>query len=220
MDKNNIAHKVSALLNMTVERGATEAEAIAAAQMAQKLIAKYHVEVLPDVLKEEATVEEEVLSSTRKWQLRLAVVVGTNMSCKVLTHTVERHTVITLVGRETDQATARETFRMLLNVCLDGIRRIKSKAKAIYGSVSGVEISYATGFVDAVEHEMSKTSTALMLVVPESVNDFLNNKYPRMRHRSVRSQSTGFNERERAAKNEGYMDGKAAIGRRELTNGK
>ena len=219
MDNGSIARKVAALLNKTVERGATEAEALAAAKEAQRLIAKYHIEVLPLENKEEATVEEEVLTSTRKWQLRLAAVVGTNMSCQVMTHTVERHTVISLIGRETDQATARETFRMLLNVCLNGIKRAKANAKARCGVATGVEIAYATGFINAVQDEMCKTAKALMLVVPESVDEFLRNKYPRLRNRSVREQCTGVNSREYAAKCAGYEDGRAAIGRRELTQG-
>ena len=216
----DIAGKIAALLNKTVENGATEAEALAAAKKAQELMAKYHLEVLPFEPKTDSIVEEEVLTSTRKWQLRLAIVVGTNMSCKVLTQTVERHTVITLVGRETDQATARETFRMLLNVCLNGIKRVKMAARARCGVVTGIEISYATGFINAVQDEMCKTAKALMLVVPKSVDEFLYDKYPRIRSRAVRTQSTGSSFQEHEAKRAGYADGQAAFGRRALTVGK
>lgn len=46
MTKDDVLRKIEALLSKTVERGATEHEAIAAANLAQKLIAKYHIEEL------------------------------------------------------------------------------------------------------------------------------------------------------------------------------
>ena len=69
-----IINKISALMNMTVENGATVNEALVAATKAQELIAKYHVSVF-----DSAT--EKKLSARKKWKVRANGFNFLQMSC-------------------------------------------------------------------------------------------------------------------------------------------
>ena len=63
-----IIKKIEKLLNQTVENGCTEQEALAAATMAQKLIAKHHIDVRQIGTDEDEKVDiDETEASNRDW---------------------------------------------------------------------------------------------------------------------------------------------------------
>lgn len=218
MAAKTMAEKITALLSKTVERGASEAEALAAAQMAQRLMAKYNIELIDlSTDAEPENVDMTTTGATRRWEQLLISVVAQNMRCQVLVRTVDRKALVKIFGFDTDRRVALETCKMLLTVCRAGIKREKASARKRTGSTAGVEDAYAFSFIQAVQDEMGKSSRALMLVVPKEVDEFVRERCPRIRQQTVGARSSGNADSIRSAETAGYSDGRSAMGRRQLT---
>ena len=219
MEKQDVLKKIAAMMNLTVENGATEHEAIAAATMAQKLIAKYHVDITELETANDPTdekVDMHEAPSTRKWEGLLATVVGRNMRCEVVMQTQARRTTVKIIGTETDRLAMVETFNMLREICREGIKRQKAAAKHTYGSAAGIESAYAWGFITGVKNEMERQAMALMLVIPDNVKDYLND-IPNIKTQRTRAPHN-VNRATYEANVAGYTDGAAALGQRKLQN--
>ena len=78
MENEKILRKISALMNVTVQNGATVDEALTAAKKAQELIAKYHVTILENPTEKE-NVGEKNIEGSRKWIQLLANIVCANI---------------------------------------------------------------------------------------------------------------------------------------------
>ncbi|MBR1580047.1 MAG: DUF2786 domain-containing protein [Selenomonadaceae bacterium] len=220
MEKQDVLKKIAAMMNLTVENGATEHEAIAAATMAQKLIAKYHVDITElEMAKAPADDKVDVheAPAVRRWESLLATVVGNNMRCEVVSHYENRRVTIKIIGSETDRLAAVETFNMLQAICREGIKRRKAAAKHTYGSAAGIEMAYAWGFITGVKNEMERQAMALMLVIPDNVKDYFND-IPNIRKRRTHAPDN-VNRATYEAQSAGYADGAMALGQRKL-NGK
>ena len=216
MKNEKILRKISALLNVTQENGATVDEALTAAKRAQELIAKYHVTILENPTEKE-NVGEKNIAGSRKWIQILANIVCQNMSCRMIMFTENHKTFMKFIGRDSDRLAAVKTFQMLLSVCQNGIAKEKVRVKCNSNSSRGVEIAYATGFIKAVEEEMSRQCKALMLVVPSEVEEHIEKNYPYIRSVSskVSYQYRNKNDIE-IAKSNGYRDGKNIVGQKKI----
>lgn len=177
--KEKLLKKISALLNVTVEKGATVNEALVAATKAQELISKYHITFI-DSATEKEKVGEDDLEGSRRWIQLLAGIVCENMSCRLTLFSLNRKTIMKFIGRDSDRVAAIKTFHMLLTVCRKGIAKEKKRVKSS-GSLAGIEIAYSTGFLQAVREEMSKKCKALILTVPSSVDNYIQTTYPNTR---------------------------------------
>ncbi|MBR4741291.1 MAG: DUF2786 domain-containing protein [Desulfovibrio sp.] len=213
-NNERIIEKISALLAKTVEHGASKEEAIAAATMAQKLMAKYHIDQVELVHNEE--ISETMLKARKFWLQKLGHIVGNSLCCFVIVHHLKRRTYLKFVGRETDRKIATETYLMLAHICQQGITKEVAKARIQFGESTGVENSYAAGFLDAIAEEMSKQCQALMLVLPKEVEDTVRQKYPDLCPIHLKMKIYYRNlENIQNARTSGYNDGKTAMERRE-----
>ena len=216
MKNEKILRKISALLNVTQENGATVDEALTAAKKAQELISKYHITILENPTEKE-NIGEKNIAGSRKWIQFLANIVCQNMSCKLILFTENHKTFMKFIGRDSDRLVAVKTFHMLLSVCQNGIAKEKIHAKCNSHSSRGIEIAYATGFIKAVEEEMGKQCKALMLVVPSDVDEHIKQKYPDIR--SVKTKVTYQYRNKNSidiAKANGYNDGKNLVRQRQI----
>ena len=215
--QDKIKKKIAALMNMTVENGATVHEALVAATKAQELIAKFHITTL-DSATEKEKVGEDNLQGSRKWFQLLAGIVCENMSCRLILFSLNRKTMMKFIGRDSDRAAAIKTFQMLSSICQRGIAKEKKRAKS-NGSSAGIEIAYSTGFLKAVREEMSKQSKALILLVPSSVDSYIQTTYPNTR---VVKSKISYRYRNKndieIAKANGYHDGKYLVGQKKLVS--
>lgn len=184
MAKKNIARKIAALFAKTVTNGATEEEALAAAQLAQKLMAQYHVELEAAMNDEE--IRREDVHVTRQWQQMLATIIARNMCCRVVSLSHARKSFAVFYGRDTDREAAIQTFTMMCEVCKRGIRREKVIARDAFGSFQGVEGAYAMSFVQAVNAELSQQCRALALIIPGEVHDKVAKDFPHLSSYSMR----------------------------------
>lgn len=171
MERKSIIDKVKKLREHSVERGATEAEAIAFALKAQKLIADNGIEEWeleggePD---EVARVYAET-KIRRAWLRLLFSVVAKNFRCRpVLTTTADgKRDIPTFLGHRSDAEAAAIVFTHLLEV---GHKLGKRHEDDFYTDPDAYE-NFVRGFVCGVAMELEKQAEALMLTVPQDVED-------------------------------------------------
>lgn len=171
-ERAKILERIKKLMALADDRGATEAEAMAAALAAQKLIAEYDVEDWELHSKDaEPIVEEEAAESPRRWRWQLASVIGSAFRCRYYNCSKwdsdkkrhRRH--MTFVGYQTDARAAALTFNMLYRI---GNRLARRYAQ---GCRRGTYNSYVLGYVNGIKSELEKQTEALMIVVPPAVNE-------------------------------------------------
>ena len=208
MDKK-ILEKINALLAKTVENGCTVEEATAAARMAQRLIAKHHIDLRECGQTEDVGSCEEWVS--KPWQHSLATVIAQNTCCEVINTQMGRSRKrLTFVGRDTDRVAVLKLYDKLSMICQRGLAKEKARHRELYGTTRGVENDYCYGFIKAVREAMNEQCRALALVVPTEVTDKFHQMFP---HQSKSRQVTI---RMGASYRQGYADGKDATGQKRL----
>ena len=176
MEREAIINRIRALFERTTENGCTEAEAIAAALAAQRLVARYGItdSELSERRANEDIIEAETASVCTTWSAHLASTIATAFRCCV---TVTRSGYgskgkrYSFFGYETDAAAARLAFERLHKVgsrlATEEARRWRREYPGY--SLKGVKSSYCTGFVVGVADELERQTKALMVVVPKEV---------------------------------------------------
>lgn len=132
MENEKIMNKIMALLNKTVENGATEQEAIAAGLMAQRLMKKYKISEVVDITKPKEVIRNDVKIKTKTWISFLAGVIGDNFCCQVIKSPVinvktrKSTYIIRFYGYEQDVKVATKMFNVLCELIDRGIVKQKS----------------------------------------------------------------------------------------------
>jgi len=209
MDNEKIINRINNLLAKTVENGCTPEEAAAAAAMAQKLIAKHHIN-MRDAGEENEDIGACIESFSKSWQGSLAGVITENTCCKVIISADGKKLIF--MGKDTDLQAALALYDTFLDAIKAGIRAEKAKAKELYGTTAKVETSYALGFIKAVREEMCKQCKALQLVTPEDVEKKFAEQFPTARR--VQSRTVKIN---RGVFDRGHAAGQDAAGRKAIS---
>lgn len=221
---NSILIKIQKLLSLSNDKAATESEAKSAALAAQKLLAKYNLDINTiDVAdNEKEIVEAEIASSEYKnyaWAPRLAVIISKNYCCKFWVITSGRNTIISLVfyGFKGHTEVAKSVFNYLFNVgnnlALAYCREYSKK----YGHSRGVYNSYVMGFLAGIKAVLDEQCTALKIVIPEEVEEGYKEQHFAGTHKTVRMNINNDSN----IYSKGFADGKAAFGnRKQLEEGK
>lgn len=172
--RSEIVEKIKKLLAHSVENGATEAEAVAFALKAQRLITENDIEEweLGDEQQREIIEEESEVNLPRTWARWLAAVVAENFRCKLLLQPVEQGNRIkyhaVFVGYAQDAQAARIVFERLRRVAEWAGNASRKK----YRGASWAYNSITLGFVEGVKGELEKQCQALMLKVPSDVSEY------------------------------------------------
>jgi len=166
-----VIRKVQKLLALAdTSRNPSEAEAIAASMQAQKLLAKYNIEVA-DVTGEEKKEEiEQVIADVgtgKKWKYGLADIIANSYCCKCYYHGSE---MIVFYGYKSDVIIARRVFMYLFKVGNSlATKYVNMRKNDGQWSAAGVYNSFCKGFCGGVKSELQKNCTALMLITPQEV---------------------------------------------------
>jgi len=173
-NKNDILDKISALLERTTAKGATEAEAEAALLLAQRIMAKYHIE-LSEVVRPDQGPTIGRSSTERKamsqWAIRLLNLVADNFRCKTY---LQNHCGA-FIGEDVDLKLATEMYRMLYDFMDQGATRIRRQYRKQGLPTDGVGDSYLLGFLRGLKEALDEqkrtenSSFALILVTPQAV---------------------------------------------------
>lgn len=172
--RSEIVEKIKKLLAHSVENGATEAEAVAFALKAQRLIAENDIEQweLGDEQRREVIEEESNVNLPRSWSRWLATVVAENFRCKLFLRPVEQgghvKNYAVFVGYAQDAQAARIVFERLRRVA----ERAANASRKKHRGASWAYNSITLGFVEGVKGELEKQCQALMLKVPSDVSDY------------------------------------------------
>lgn len=200
-NREQIIERIKKLLSHSVENGATEAEAVAFALKAQKLIADNDVEdwELGEDCKQEVVEVMTDKSYSRTWRSFLARAIADNFRCKAIQlgryvgNSSRRKTFITFVGYECDAKAASIVFDHLYTI---GNKLGKAHENRCYTEPDAYE-NFVRGFTQGVRDELEKQCQALMLVCPQDVEDYYNDmdlkaaRRPRLIWGSEHSQEAG-----------------------------
>lgn len=149
----------------------SEEEAKAAMAKAQKIIAEYNLnEADLDGNGEKIEYAVVVCDDFYRDLFRhpLAAAVASAFRCKPVIVGSDN----AFVGRKQDAQAACEVFKFAAAACLKNARKAERKARAEYGTARGVFPSYTQGFVAGIKRHLDEGCKALMIIVPEDVNDY------------------------------------------------
>ena len=214
-DMNAIANKIQHLLNKTVENGATEAEAQAALLMAQKLMAKYNIEL------EQQTGSKDFKCSLEETKVKpnprnnsLGNIIANSFAVKGIIYNGKW----AFFGREANAKAAAEALKFIHKTLEAGIRRVCAE-HGLKSSERGAAFyynAYALGFINGLKEAMAAQTKALCVVVPEDVNNKFNEKFPKLNQ--YRGKGMQYHH-DQDAYAQGQRDGRSAMDRRSLQQG-
>lgn len=208
MNKEKLMEKVQKLLALAGNNPSQE-EANAAYLKAQKLIAQYNLDM--------TQVGEEVDKIVTKlathrgncgYRTKLAVVLAENFRCQAMMH----GNTVMFIGYEADVEICTDVFNHAYSVIYYKTNKLEAEARANFGTAKGVTNSYAYGFIQGVKEVLDEQCTALMIVVPEEVKDYVNNRSSKKPYKGG-MRDTGFNSKAYAS---GFADGKEHMGRKHI----
>lgn len=214
-DMNAIANKIQHLLNKTVENGATEGEAQAALLLAQKLMAKYNIEL------EQQTGSKDFKCSLEETKVKpnprnnsLGNIIANSFAVKGIIYGGKW----AFFGREANAKAAAEALKFIHKTLEAGIRRVCAD-HGLKSSERGAAFyynAYALGFINGLKEAMAAQTKALCVVVPEDVNNKFNEKFPKLNQ--YRGKGMQYHH-DRDAYAQGQRDGRSAMDRRSLQQG-
>lgn len=214
-DMNRIANKIQHLLNKTVENGATEAEAQQALLLAQKLMAKYNIEL------EQQTGSKDFKCSLEETKVKpnprnnaLGNIIANSFAVKGIIYGGKW----AFFGREANAKAAAECLKFIHRTMEAGMRRI-CREHGLETTQKGAAYwynPYALGFIKGLQEAMADQTKALCVVVPEDVNNKFNEKFPKLNQ--YRGKGMQYHH-DRDAYNQGQRDGRSAMDRRSLQQG-
>jgi len=208
MNNGKIVERISKLMQVTVENGASKEEAIAAAKMAQRLLAKYNVSSVEiDAHENKDDIGEENIDYKGRWESHLVHVVAKCFRCEPITYRYAKR--VYFMGHTVDRMTAAKTAKALLAIGRKGLKETRKKCLEQYGTTEGVTSSYGYAFCDAVENELRKQARALVLVTPDDVKEKYAREYP-----DVVTARPSYYSPNNYAMGRGRTDGQSAAGRR------
>lgn len=176
--RDKIIEKIKALLNMTTDRGCSEAEALSCALKAQKLIAEYDIDKTEIYGEEQPQIVEAMAEQASRSRMSgyLAEVISRNFRCEYAIQIEKinnnRKYYPVFVGYSQDARAAALVYEKLYRVG----NRLANKAQRQYKRVRGLYKAYFMHFIDGVAEELDKQCEALMLVIPLTVKEFYDAK--------------------------------------------
>lgn len=186
MPDKSLLERIKKLLSITEENGASEQEAISAALMAQRLMAKLNISErdLTDSIEETSKdpIEGSAAIKRHEWHLALARTIAKNFRCL---HYISGHTDpytgrrvsdIVFYGHSQDAEAAKLVYERLcvvakrLGNAYARKRRRELEAQSV-GRISQASIfnTWINAFIDGVGAELERQSQELMIVVPSDV---------------------------------------------------
>lgn len=191
----------------------SEEEARSALMMANRLIAKYNLDLSEETGEK---VEYSMLPATHPnnngYRIPLASVIAPSFRCRVI---MVGNTVY-FFGRKQDAEACVEVYNYVYRVSRSLAKKLERKAKKEGRSIHGLANSYWNGFVMGIKQELDAQCKALMVVVPDDVNKEFDSKFNGCKRYSGGMRQTGFH---RSAYNQGVQDGQHSMKNRKEIEG-
>lgn len=213
-----IIKKVQKLLALAdPSRNPSEEEALAASMQAQKLLAKYNLDIAAVTGKEKEEKIEQTIADVgtgKKWKYNLADVIARSYCCKAYFVGSDQ---IVFYGYQSDTVIARRVFLYLFAVGNRLGEKYVKDYKAKRGYVApNLFNTYVDGFTDGINAELSKQCTALALIVPPKVEESYTVFSAGFGTKNTRIETNPY---DRKAYEQGKTDGRHALNARYLGKG-
>lgn len=176
MDTEKIIAKIKKVLELS-RNNPSEEEAKSAALKAQKLMAEYHISMseVDEVEDIDSIVEKSVSIGTgSKWKYTLAGIIAKNFRCR---HFFYGKSTVVFYGYEVDAEIAAETFKFLFKTGNKAATNFYNKMRneavrcGRFFDGTGIKNCFLVGFLEGISEVLDKQCTALMIVVPQEVNE-------------------------------------------------
>lgn len=171
--RQQIIDKIKKLLTLAGNNPSQE-EALSATLMAQKLMAKYKIEEdeTLDEIKEDDAIDSIVTnqkknSDLHSWRKQLALIVAKNFCCKCYMKGAD----VVFRGYRQDAEIALNAYMYLYTIGNSLGSKAYMETLKKTGSGKGIYNSFVMGFLKGVDEGLSVQCTALMLIVPQAVED-------------------------------------------------
>lgn len=234
--KDRLIDKIKKLLAVTSEAGATEAEAVAAALAAQRLMVAHDISERELWAEVPEVIEEISVGSVRMdWKKSLLSVVARSYRCSCYLAGGGKTFQGIFVGRSSDASAAKLVFESLANLGQKlskkaGEARKQEAAQAqadLYGYESLKEdyvkrwlnqeaaktrTSFLAGFVSGVASVLDKQTRELLVLVPSEVADYMDDMNLTSHKRRKKSYGSDAYER-------GRLEGAAAVASERVEDG-
>ena len=210
-----IMDKIRKLLALS-NNNPNEHEAMAAALKAQKLMAEYDIEVeqLEDKPANREIAEETYWSSDKhemkKWKVGLSSIIAKNFRCRV--YLINGKDVV-FYGYKEDAKIARQVFSFLYETGNKLAIRYYNKCKKEGLETRGLMNTYLSGFRKGVADILDKQCVALMIIIPQEVEDSFAEISKNFKHLTTRLNLNGNS----SAYEDGRTDGRNTANARSLT---
>ena len=210
MTTDQVIEKIKKCLALA-NNNSSEEEARVALLHAQKLMAKYDIQV-------EMT-EEEVISYSQEmcvhrydaaYRKPLARVIADNFRCELFL----KGGKVVFFGRDLDARIAKEAFEYAYEFAMKEGNRLENKSYAEHGTARGVHSSYTAGFISGLKQALDAQCTALMIITPQDVKDEFANMSANWAHARGGFRLNGSIDHEAYAR--GVQDGKTVMNGRRL----
>lgn len=204
--------KIRGLLAIANDTRADENEAIAAAAMAQKLMAKYNIDIASvetsDDDNEEIVSERIDLDGRYKWKYKLAIIISKNFCCK----TFAMGNNIVFYGYKMHAETAKEVFKFLYEKGNKLSNNYYYKCMKEGRQTKGVKNTFILGYCDGIKEVLDRQCTALMLITPKEVEE----KFTVMMAGAKTKHATMKRSYDERAYEDGRFEGRSAMNQRAI----
>jgi len=159
-----VMKKIQKLLALA--ESANEHEALSASLKAQKLLAKYNLDLEQVDGEVDQDIEEAKMNVTtgNTWKADLAVIIANSYRCKFYVLT---DNIYVFRGYRADVLVARRVFAYLFSVG----KRLGKDFQSTNSATRNAYSSYCWGFVVGIRMELEKQCTALALICPKKVEE-------------------------------------------------
>ena len=166
MNKEQLMNKVNKLLALAGNNPSQE-EANAAYTKAQKLIAEYNLNMDEfEADKDEIVMVAATHSNNEGYRVPLALVIAKSFRCRC----IMCGNTVNFIGYKTDVEVCVQVYNHAYKVSHNAGLRLERKYRKEGRSTAGVANSYWHGFMDGIKEVLDENCRALMIVVPDEVN--------------------------------------------------
>lgn len=217
--EENILDRIRKLLALADEsRNSSEIEAIAAAMKAQKLMAKYDIDIkqVRDATKEcEEMLRKDITFKKNsgyniKWRFHLARIIAENFRVK---HFMVERDGVAFYGHRSDVEIAESVFNFIFKTGNRLSVKYYYECQKEGRPTRGVINEWLMGFCQGLRDELEKQCTALALIIPQDVED----SYKKLSENFVKVSTTvGSRSFSRKAFEDGRTEGRFAVKARQI----
>lgn len=176
--RDKIVERIRKLLALSSDKGVTEAEAIAAVMMAQRLMNENDVADWELHTSDEQPIESASSEPVeRRWRWELANAIAENFRCRYYQNREleeengwKRVARMHFYGYRSDATAAALAFDYLYKIGNRLALKHSAEVRREYGYSDGAYNGFVLGFTKGIRSELEKQSQSLMIVVPPKVS--------------------------------------------------